>query len=120
MSRTLLFVVGGLMLAGIIHIATVIMVPYFATKDAWAEMRQFGRDGTFHVVPQAKAGDEPLAALDPRMLYSVCRFSLEDGPMQIARHCSTISGRLPSSIGAAAMSTASTTVPRSGRNSTWR
>ncbi len=84
MSRTLLYVVGGLMLAGIIHIVAVLMVPYFATADAWSAMHQFGRDGTFHILPQAKAGDEPLADLDPQMLYSVCRFSLEDGPIQIS------------------------------------
>jgi uncharacterized membrane protein len=83
MRRTLLFVVGGLLLAGIIHIATVVMVPYFATNDAWAEMRRFGRDGLFHVLPQAEAGAEPLASLDPRMLYAVCRFTLADGPVRI-------------------------------------
>lgn len=84
MKRTLLFVVGGLMLAGIIHIATVMMVPHYATNDAWAKMRGFGRAGVFHIVPQAEAGAEPLASLDPRMLYSVCRFSLDDGPVRIS------------------------------------
>ncbi len=83
MRRTLLFVAGGLMLAGIIHIATVISVPYFATNDAWAEMHRFGRDRVFHVLPQAEPGSEPLASLDPRMLYAVCRFSLDDGPVRI-------------------------------------
>ena len=83
MRQTLLFVVGGLMLAGIIHIVTVMMVPHFATNDAWAEMRRFGRADVFHTVPQAEAGAEPLAFLDPRMLYAVCRFSLEDGPVRI-------------------------------------
>ena len=83
MNRTLLYVIGGLMLAGIIHIATVIMIPYFATADAYSSMRQFGRDGAFHVLPEARAGHEPLVDLDPQMLYGVCRFSLEDGPIQV-------------------------------------
>jgi len=78
----LLFVVGGLFLAGVIHIATVLMVPYFATDDAWTEMSRFGRSGTFHVVPIAQAGAEPVAALDPRMLHAVCRFSLAEGPVR--------------------------------------
>ncbi len=84
MRRTLLFVLGGLLLAGIIHISAVIMVPYFATGDAWTTMRQFGRDGMFHILPQAEAGTEPLASLDPHMLYAVCRFSLDDGPVRIS------------------------------------
>ncbi len=83
MRSTILFVIGGLMLAGIIHIVTVLLVPYYATNDAWAELRRFGRAGTFHTLPLAEAGSEPLAALDPRMLHAVCRFSLEDGPVRI-------------------------------------
>jgi uncharacterized membrane protein len=78
-----LFLVGGVMLAGIIHIVTVLLVPYFATNDAWAEMRRFGRAGTFHTLPLAEAGSEPLSGLDPRMLHAVCRFSLADGPVRI-------------------------------------
>ena len=76
MRNTALFILGGLMLAGIIHIATVLLVPYFATNDAWAEMRRFGRAGTFHTLPLAEAGAEPLSGLDPRMLHAVCRFTL--------------------------------------------
>jgi uncharacterized membrane protein len=83
MRRTLLFVLGGLLLGGIIHIAVVFMVPLFATHDAWAQMKQFGRDGRFHVLPVPEAGAEPLASLDPRMIYSVCRFSLSSGPVRI-------------------------------------
>ena len=83
MRSTLLFVIGGLMLAGIIHIVTVLMVPYFATNDAWAEMRRFGRASTFHILPPAEAGAEPLNGLDPRLLQAVCRFTLEDGPVRI-------------------------------------
>ncbi len=83
MRRTLVFVLGGLLLAGIIHIATVIMVPYFATDDASTLMRQFGRADVFHILPRAEAGAEPLANLDPKMLYAACRFSLSDGPVRI-------------------------------------
>jgi len=83
MRRTVFFVLGGLLLGGIIHIATVVMVPYFATDDASTLMRQFGRADVFHVLPPAEAGAEPLANLDPKMLYAVCRFSLNDGPVRI-------------------------------------
>ena len=84
MKRSLPFILGGLILAGIIHIAVVFTVPLFASQDAWAEMRRFGRDGQFHVLPQPVAGAEPLAGLDPRMIYAACRFSLADGPVRIS------------------------------------
>ena len=83
MKRTILFALGGILLGGIIHIAIVFMVPYYADHDAWAEMHRFGRDGQFHVLPVPEAGAEPLAALDPRMAQAVCRFSLGSGPVHV-------------------------------------
>jgi uncharacterized membrane protein len=83
MRRALFIALAALILAGIIHISTVFLVPLYASKDAWAQMRQFGRDGQFHALPVPEAGAEPLAALDPRMIYSVCRFSLAQGPVRI-------------------------------------
>jgi uncharacterized membrane protein len=83
MKRTIAFIIGGILLSGIIHIAIVFMVPYYADHDAWAEMHRFGRDGQFHVLPVPEAGAEPLASLDPRMVQAVCRFSLGRGPVRI-------------------------------------
>jgi uncharacterized membrane protein len=83
MKRTLLFALGGLLLGGIIHIAVVFMVPYYANRDAWAQMDTFGPDDEFHVLPLPEAGAEPLTSLDPRMLHAVCRFSLSNGPVRI-------------------------------------
>ena len=83
MKRTIFFIIGGLLLGGIIHIAIVFMVPYYANHDAWAEMHRFGRDGQFHVLPVPEPGAEPLASLDPRFVQAVCRFSLANGPVRI-------------------------------------
>lgn len=83
MRRTLLFVIGGLLLGGIIHIAIVLLVPYYAERDAWAKIGSLGRDGVFHTLPIPEAGAEPIAFLDPRMVQTVCRFSLDDGPVRI-------------------------------------
>ena len=83
MRRTLFFALGGLLLGGIIHVAIVFMVPLYAANDAWAQMRAFGRDGQFHLLPIPEAGAEPLASLDPRMAQAVCRFSLADGPVRV-------------------------------------
>jgi uncharacterized membrane protein len=83
MTRTLLFAIGGLLLAGVIHISVVLLVPSYASQDAWAQMRQYGRDGEFHVLPLPEPGVEPLASLDPRMLHAVCRFGLASGPVRI-------------------------------------
>jgi uncharacterized membrane protein len=81
--RTLLFAFGGLLLGGIIHVAVVFMVPLYASHDAWAQMRQFGSDSQFHMLPTPEAGAEPLTSLDPRMAEAVCRFSLAGGSLHV-------------------------------------
>lgn len=83
MRRTLLFIVGGVLLGGIIHVAIVFLVPYYAGNDAWAQMQRFGRDGQFHTLPIPEAGAEPIGALDPRMVEAVCRVNLSNGPVRI-------------------------------------
>jgi uncharacterized membrane protein len=82
-SRSLPYLVGGLLLGGIIHLAIVLMVPLFASNDAWSRMAAFGTDGAFHVIAQPAAGAEPVAGLDPRMLQAVCRFDLSRSPVRI-------------------------------------
>ena len=83
MKRTLLFVFGGLLLGGIIHIAVVFLVPYFAEHDAWAEVHSLGADAQFHLLSGASGASAPVAALDPWMLQTVCSFSLADRPVRI-------------------------------------
>lgn len=82
--RTIFSIIGGLLLAGIIHIGVVFMVPYYAVQDAWGRVERLGRAGQFHRIASSEAGAEPLPMLDPAMLHAVCRFSTEDGPVRIS------------------------------------
>jgi len=79
MKRLALYLLGGLLLGGIIHIAVVLLVPRFATRDAYEALARLGPDDIFHAVP-AKGPDAPIAGLDPHMAYAACRFSLAERP----------------------------------------
>jgi len=81
--RTLLYALGGLLLAGVIHIAIIFLVPYFATRDAWSAIAKLGAEGEFHILPLGDSGPDTLPALDPRLLHAVCRFSIADNPIRI-------------------------------------
>ena len=76
-------VIGGLLLGGIIHIAIVFLVPFYASNDAWARIQAFNAELRFHVLPQSAPDAEVLTSLDPRMMHAVCRFDLESGPVRI-------------------------------------
>jgi uncharacterized membrane protein len=83
MIRLFLWIIGGLVLGGIIHIVTVLGVPLFAPEPAFARIGSFAIDGRFTTLPRAIPGVHPLPLLDPAMEHAVCRFSLAQGPIRI-------------------------------------
>lgn len=83
MKRLLLVLLGGLVAGGIIHIVVILLVPEFATRDAWTTLGRFGPDGAFHLLPPVTPAGQPLPDLDPRMAHAACRFTLAEGPVRI-------------------------------------
>lgn len=83
MIRFFLWVLGGLVLGGIIHIVTVLGLPRFAPEPAYQRIGAFAIDGQFTLLPRARPGVMPLPLLDPAMEHAVCRFSLSQGPIRI-------------------------------------
>ena len=111
MRRTLLFVLGGILLGGIIHIVVVFLVPLLRQPATpGREMKRFGRDGQFHVLPMPRGRDRSRS---PRSIRGWSTRSAASrsptGRSASARRCPTTSGRWRSSTAAAATSTASTT-----------
>ena len=83
MMRTLAWLVGALLLAGIVHIVTVLGVPSFAVADPWREVGAIAGDGVFTRLPRVAPGARTLPGLDPAMTHTACRFSLDKGPVRI-------------------------------------
>ena len=83
MMRTLAWAIGALLLAGIVHIVTVIGVPRFAVADPWHEIGALVGDGSFARLPRPAAGTRALPGLDPAMTHAACRFALDKGPVRI-------------------------------------
>lgn len=83
MIRSLVWLIGALLLAGIVHIVTVMGVPRFAVVDPWREIGAIAQDEVFTRLERAGPGGRTLPGLDPAMTHSVCRFSLDRGPMRV-------------------------------------
>ncbi len=81
--RLVLIALAGLFLGGIIHIATVFLVPIQVPDRAYERVGAFGDDGQFNLLPITTAESEPLPLLDPTMEHAVCRFHLQNGPVRI-------------------------------------
>ncbi|MDR3496213.1 MAG: hypothetical protein P4L82_16565, partial [Ancalomicrobiaceae bacterium] len=83
MIRLALWVIGGLLLGGIIHIVTILGLPRYAEHDAYTRIGAMALDGRFTALPRVTPDEKPLPLLDPAMAHAVCRFSLANGPVRI-------------------------------------
>jgi uncharacterized membrane protein len=84
MIRVLVALIGGLMLAGIVHIVTVFGVPRHAVVDPWTRVTALAPEAGFRILPPAEAGKRMvLSGLDPAMRHALCRFGLDAGPIRI-------------------------------------
>lgn len=80
MMRTLLWVLGGVVLGGVIHILVVLALPSLASEGLWSRVTALGAASRTVVLP-AVAADEPNPLrLDPELAYAVCEIDLRKGP----------------------------------------
>lgn len=90
MIRLLHALILGLVGAGIVHIAILLLLPVVSEKDAWSRLAEAG--DLYKVVPVSGAvGDRRVLRLtDPYFRAAACRFDLDDGFIHIRA-----AGRVP-------------------------
>ncbi|SDQ88610.1 DUF1254 domain-containing protein [Pseudovibrio sp. Tun.PSC04-5.I4] len=81
--RWILWGIGGLFVAGIIHVAILLNVPGYVPHSPYERVGSFGMDRSFQVLPPILPRSEPLPDLDPSMRHAICRYSLENGPLVV-------------------------------------
>ena len=80
MTRTLLWLMGGLLLGGIIHIATILTLPLLAEETAWSRISTFDAKNRMVVLDtMVQSAPNPLH-LDPELSYGLCQIDLSGGP----------------------------------------
>ncbi|WP_436639978.1 DUF1254 domain-containing protein [Microbaculum sp. FT89] len=82
-GRTAWLAAITLVLAAIVHLSTILVIPHFATRDAWSRIVAIAEPVGITLLPRAKPGDEVLPGLDPAVVYGVCMFDLDEGPFAI-------------------------------------
>lgn len=72
----------GVVLAGIIHIAVVLLIPQYSTRDAWAYLS--GRTNLFSfTIFEDVSQLSGISEVDPFFSYGVCRFDIEEAPLRL-------------------------------------
>jgi uncharacterized membrane protein len=78
-TRALLWLLGGLVLGGVIHIAVILSLPSLASNAAWARVETLDAAGKAVVLPPVVPGSANPLRLDPELAYAVCRMDLRQG-----------------------------------------
>lgn len=88
MTRTLIFVVAGVLLGLIIHLIIMLILPGFATRDVYSRIEALGALNRPTILPVPAPGAPNPLRLDPELVYAVCQIDLAPGP-------GVVSGLLP-------------------------
>lgn len=80
MVRTLLYLIGGALLGGIIHLVVILVLPQYATRDIWTKVEALDAETRMVVLDDVAAGATNPFGLDPELVYGLCRLSLAPGP----------------------------------------
>jgi uncharacterized membrane protein len=83
MIRWLLLLLGGALLGGVVHLATVIILPRTATQDAYARLMPIAPVNTVVVLPVPSPENAIMPFMDPAFASAVCRYDLSEGPLKL-------------------------------------
>jgi uncharacterized membrane protein len=83
MIRWLMWIAGGLVMGGIVHLAAIMVLPRTATKDAYARLAALGPVNGFAVVPAPTPQASSVPFMDPAFATAVCRYDLGKGPVKL-------------------------------------
>jgi uncharacterized membrane protein len=78
-----LYIVLGLVLAGLIHIVAVLTLPMLAPRNAQARLAELGPANTMIQLPASVPGRQVMPMMAPDVRYAMCRFDLSNGPVRL-------------------------------------
>ena len=85
MIRLALWLLGGVLLGGIVHLTTVLWLPELATQDAYSRLVAGGAGQCGERRCRAPTPDNSVVPfLDPAFAMAVCRYDLASGPLKFS------------------------------------
>jgi uncharacterized membrane protein len=83
MIRWLLLLLGGALLGGIVHLATIIILPRTATQDAYSRLTPIAQVNSVTALPEPTPEKAIMPLMDPAFASTICRYDLSQGPMKL-------------------------------------
>ena len=83
MIRWLLWVLGAILLGGIVHLSTVLVMPQAATQDAYSRLVSLTPVNAMVPLPAPTAEASVMPFMDPAFSAAVCRYDLSGGAIKL-------------------------------------
>lgn len=83
MIRWVLWIFGGLLLGGIVHLATVLLMPRAATQDAYARLVPVAPVNSVAALDAPTPESAIMPFMDPAFATAVCRYDLANGTLKL-------------------------------------
>jgi uncharacterized membrane protein len=80
--RALLWVLGAILLGGIVHLSTVLAMPQAATQDAYSRLVPLTPVNAVVPLTAPSADAAIMPFMDPAFAAAVCRYDLSDGALK--------------------------------------
>jgi uncharacterized membrane protein len=84
MIRMILWLLGALLLGGIVHLATVLLLPRLASQDAYARVSAIAPPNSVVPIPPPTPENAVMPFMDPAFAMSVCRYDLSRGSLKFS------------------------------------
>jgi uncharacterized membrane protein len=84
MIRTLLWILAGLLLGGVVHIVVILAMPLLAEDRLSDRLAALGADDRVVVLEPPAASEPNPFGLDPSLVHAVCAVDLANGPAFMA------------------------------------
>jgi uncharacterized membrane protein len=83
MIRWLMWILGGIVLGGMVHLVTVLALPTTATRDAYSRLAPITPVNTVVPLPEPSPAKSLLPFTDPAFATAVCRYDLAAAPLKL-------------------------------------
>ena len=84
MIRIMLWLLGGVLLGGIVHLATVLLLPRMASQDAYSRLSPLAPVNAISPIPAPTPENAAMPFMDPAFAMAVCRYDLGEGPLKFS------------------------------------
>jgi len=82
--RFLLWLLSGVLLGGVVHLATVLMLPTMANQDAYSRLTPFTPVNKVVPIPAPSPDKATMPFMDPAFAMAVCRYDLTRAPLKFS------------------------------------